>query len=49
VDDYIKELKNIQKDKSDLETYVKNAQKLLKKNHSYEVFVKTIAEDFKDK
>ena len=49
VNSYIKELRDIQKDKSKLETYVKNAQKLLKKNHSYEVFRDTVAEDFKSK
>ena len=44
---YVESLNKIQKDKTVLIDYVRNAQELLKKRHSFNSFVKEIKNDFK--
>lgn len=48
VQKYVESLNRIRKNKAILIDYVKNAQKLLKKRHSFSSFVKEIEDDFKD-
>ena len=44
---YVESLNKIQKNKTVLIDYVRNAQELLKKRHSFNSFVKEIKNDFK--
>ena len=48
VQNYIDSLKEVQKDRTILVKYVNNAQKLLKKRHSFASFTKEMEKDFKN-
>ena len=48
VQNYIDSLKEAQKDRAVLVKYVNNAQKLLKKRHSFTSFTKEMKKDFKN-